>query len=99
MEEDSTIIFMGKIFKIYNSVSTDVDLDGMFEVKDIQEVFEIIRKYWNVGKYQVRFEYNSYSTFYVIKLTNKLGETFAYIGDINFNPYEEFSIKNPYEHT
>ena len=90
---------MKKIFKIYNSVSTDVDLDGMFEVKDIQEVFEIIRKYWNVGKYQVRFEYNSYSTFYVIKLTNKLGETFAYIGDINFNPYEEFSIKNPYEHT
>lgn len=90
---------MKKIFKIYNSVSTDVDLNGMIEVKDIHEVFEIIRKYWNVDKYQVRFEYNSYSTFYVIKLTNKLGETFAYIGDINFNPYEEFSIKNPYEYT
>ena len=26
---------------------------------------------------------------YVVKLTNKVGETFAWIGDINFNPYNE----------
>jgi hypothetical protein len=44
---------MCKYFKIYKSISTDVDLEGMFEVM----------------------------------LTNKLGEVFAVIGDINFNPY------------
>jgi hypothetical protein len=31
------LVIMKKIFKIYNSVSTDVDLDGMIEVKDIHQ--------------------------------------------------------------
>lgn len=79
---------MKKIFKIYNSVSTDVDLDGMIEVADTKEVYNIIRKYWNVGPIQVKFKYNDYSKFYEVILTNKVGETFAYIGDLNFNPYE-----------
>lgn len=79
---------MKKIFKIYNSVSTDVDLDGMIEVADTKEVYNIIRKYWNVGPTQVKFKYNDYSKFFEVILTNKVGETFAYIGDLNFNPYE-----------
>lgn len=79
---------MKKIFKIYNSVSTDVDLEGMFEVADTNEVYKIIRKYWNVGPIQVKFEFNDYSKFFEVILTNKVGETFAYIGDLNFNPYE-----------
>lgn len=78
---------MGKYFKIYNSISTDVDLEGMFEVKDIQHVYEIIRKYWGVQPFQVKFKYNEYTKFYEVILTNKLGEVFAVIGDINFNPY------------
>lgn len=78
---------MGKYFKIYKSISTDVDLEGMFEVKDIQHVYEIIRKYWGVQSFQVKFKYNKYTKFYEVILTNKLGEVFAVIGDINFNPY------------
>lgn len=78
---------MKKIFKIYNAISTDVDLEGTIEVNNIDELYEIIHKYWNVRPIQVRFTYNEYSTFYVVSLTNKTGETFAWIGDINFNPY------------
>jgi hypothetical protein len=57
-------------------------------VRDIDEVYDIIRGYWGVQSFQVKFKYNDYSKFYEIALTNKLGETFAWIGDINFNPYE-----------
>lgn len=79
---------MKKIFKVYNSVSTDVDLEGTFDVNDINEVYDIINNYWKVQSFQVKFKYNDYSKFYEIALTNKLGKTFAWIGDINFNPYK-----------
>jgi hypothetical protein len=79
---------MKKIFKVYNAVSTDVDLEDSIVVRDIDEVYDIIRGYWGVQSFQVKFKYNDYSKFYEIALTNKLGETFAWIGDINFNPYE-----------
>lgn len=61
------------------------------EVKNIQELFEFIYKHWCVGSTQVSFEYNEnieLNECYIVKLTYKLGETFAWIGDINFNPYE-----------
>lgn len=80
---------MNKIFKIYNSISTNVDLEGMFEVSNVNEVYNIIRKHWGVQSFQVKFRYNEYSKFYEVTLTNKVGETFAWIGDINFNPYNE----------
>ena len=79
---------MKKIFKIYNAVSTDVDLEDKIEVSNIDEVYEIIRGCWGVQSFQVKFKYNEYSRFYEIVLTNKLGEAFAWIGDLNFNPYE-----------
>lgn len=79
---------MKKIFKIYNAVSTDVDLEDKIEVSNIDEVYEIIRGCWGVQSFQVKFKYNEYSKFYEIVLTNKLGEGFAWIGDLNFNPYE-----------
>jgi hypothetical protein len=78
---------MKKIFKIYNAVSTDVDLEDTIEVTDIQDVYDIIRSCWGVQSFQVKFKYNEYSNFYEIALTNKLGEIFAWIGDLNFNPY------------
>lgn len=78
---------MKKIFKIYNAVSTDIDLEDTIEVSNIDEVYDIIRSYWKVQSFQVKFKYNEYSKFYEIALTNKLGETFAWIGDLNFNPY------------
>lgn len=79
---------MKKIFKIYNSVSTDVDLEDKIEVSNIDEVYEIIRGCWGVQSFQVKFKYNEYSSFYEVVLTNKVGEPFAWIGDLNFNPYE-----------
>lgn len=79
---------MKKIFKIYNAVSTDVDLEDKIEVSNIDEVYEIIRRCWGVQSFQVKFKYNEYSKFYEIVLRNKLGEPFAWIGDLNFNPYE-----------
>lgn len=79
---------MKKIFKIYNAVSTDVDLEDKIEVANIDEVYDIIRGCWGVQSSQVKFKYNEYSKFYEIVLTNKLGESFAWIGDLNFNPYE-----------
>jgi len=84
---------MKKIFKIYNSVSQDLWFDNQFiEVQNRQELLEFIRKHWGVGPTQVRFEYNEnveLDECYVVKLTNKVGETFTWIGDINFNPYNE----------
>lgn len=84
---------MKKVFKIYNSVSQDLWFDNPFvEVKNKQELLQFIRKHWGVGSTQVRFEYNEnieLDECYVVKLTNKVGETFAWIGDINFNPYNE----------
>jgi len=85
---------MKKVFKIYNSVSQDLYFENQFiEVQNRNELFEFIRKHWGVGPTQVRFEYNEnieLDECYVVKLTNKIGETFAWIGDINFNPYNEF---------
>lgn len=79
---------MKKIFKIYNAVSTGDDLTDKIEVSNIDEVYEIIRGCWGVQSFQVKFKYNEYSKFYEIVLTNKFGETFACVGDLNFNPYE-----------
>lgn len=85
---------MKKIFKIYNSVSQDLYFENQFvEVQNRNELFEFIRKHWGVGPTQVRFEYNKnieLDECYIVKITNKVGETFAWIGDINFNPYNEF---------
>ena len=85
---------MKKVFKIYNSVSQDLYFENQFiEIQNRNKLFEFIRKHWGVGPTQVRFEYNEnieLDECYVVKLTNKVGETFAWIGDINFNPYNEF---------
>lgn len=77
---------MKKIFTIYNLVP-EADANGI-EVSTIEELYNIIRKYWNVGPSQVYFDYNEYAKLYDVRLTSKTGETFALIGDINFNPYE-----------
>lgn len=79
---------MKKIFKIYNAVSTDVDLEDRIEVSNINEVYDIIHSCWGVEPFQVKIKYNDYSKFYEIAITNKFAESFAWIGDINFNPYE-----------
>ena len=77
---------MKKIFHIYNLVP-ESDANGV-EVSTIEELYNIIREYWNVGPSQIQFDYNEYAKSYDVKLTSKTGETFALIGDINFNPYE-----------
>jgi hypothetical protein len=77
---------MKKIFTVYNLVP-ESDANGI-EVSTIEELYNIIRKYWNVGPSQVQFNYNEYAKSYDVRLTSKTGETFALIGDINFNPYE-----------
>ena len=77
---------MKKIFIIYNLVP-EADANGI-EVSTIEELYNIIRKYWNVGPSQVQFDYNKHANLYDVRLTNKTGETFALIGNINFNPYE-----------
>ena len=80
---------MKKIFNVFNS-STNVNLEKKFELKNLKQLYEIIYTYWNVKQEQVKFDYNEYSKLYTVKLTNKFGETFAYIGDINFNPYVDY---------
>ena len=77
---------MKKIFTIYKSVP-ETDANGI-EISAIEELYNIIRKYWNVGSSQIKFDYNELAKLYYVRLTNKTGETFALIGDINFNPYE-----------
>lgn len=75
---------MKKIFTVYNLVPDTNEI----EVSTIEELYNIIRKYWNVGPSQIQFDYNEYTKLYDVRLTSKTGETFALIGDINFNPYE-----------
>lgn len=75
-----------KIFTIYNLVP-ESNVDG-FEVSTTEDLYDIIRIYWNVGPSQIKFDYNEYAKMYDVRLTSKTGETFAIIGDINFNPYE-----------
>lgn len=77
---------MKKIFTIYNLVP-ESDANGI-EVSTTEELYSIINKYWNVRPSQIQFDYNEYAKLYNVKLTSKTGETFALIGDINFNPYE-----------
>jgi hypothetical protein len=77
---------MKKIFTVYNLVP-ESDANGI-KVSTIEELYNIIRKYWNVGPSQIQFDYNEYAKSYDVRLTSKTGETFALIGDINFNPYE-----------
>jgi hypothetical protein len=77
---------MKKIFTIYNLVP-ESDANGI-EVSTTEELYNIIRKYWNVGPSQIQFDYNEYAKLYDVRLTSKTGETFALIGDINFNPYK-----------
>jgi hypothetical protein len=77
---------MKKIFTIYNLVP-ESDANSV-EVSTIEELYNIINKYWNVGPSQIQFDYNKYAKSYNVRLTSKTGETFALIGDINFNPYE-----------
>lgn len=77
---------MKKIFTIYNLVP-ESDANGI-EVSTIEELYNVIRKYWNVGPSQVQFDYNKHANLYDVRLTSKTGGTFALIGDINFNPYD-----------
>ncbi len=77
---------MKKVFTIYNLVP-ESEADGI-EISTTEELYNIIRKYWNVGPSQIKFDYNEYAKMYDVRLTSKTGETFAIIGDINFNPYE-----------
>ena len=95
MESEINIVELPKYFKIYNSVSQDLQFDNPFvEVKNKQELLEFIRKHWGVNQNQVRFEYNEnieLDECYVVKLTNKVGETFAWIGDINFNHITKYN--------
>lgn len=77
---------MKKIFVIYNLVP-ESDANGI-EVSTTEDLYDIIRIYWNVGPSQIKFDYNEYAKSYDVRLTSKTGETFALIGDINFNPYE-----------
>lgn len=76
------------IFKIYNPITQDNLLEeNCIEIKNTKELYDIIGKYWNVGPNQIKFDYNDYLKQYIVKLTNKTGETFANIGELNFNPY------------
>lgn len=77
---------MKKIFTVYNLVP-ESDANGI-EVSTIEELYNIIRKYWNVGPSRVQFGYNKYDKWYDVRLISKTGMTFAVIGEINFNPYE-----------
>lgn len=81
---------MKKVFKLYSSVVKDLNCKNQFiEVHNINELVEFICKHWGVDSNQVRFEYNENIDFdecYIVKLTNKVGETFACIGYINFKP-------------
>lgn len=81
---------MKKVFKLYNSVSNDLNFENQFiEVQNINELVEFICEHWGVDPTQVRFEYNEnieLGECYIVKLTNKVGETFASIGYINFKP-------------
>ena len=84
---------MKKIFKIYSSVVKDLNFENQFiEVHNINELVKFICKHWGVDSTQIRFEYNEYNEnieldeCYIVKLTNKVGGTFACIGYINFKP-------------
>ena len=82
---------MKKVFKLYNSVVKDLNCENQFiEVQNINELVEFICEHWGVDSTQVRFEYNEnieLDECYIVKLINKVGETFACIGYINFKPY------------
>lgn len=77
---------MKKIFTIYNPV-LESDTNGI-EISIIEKLYNVIRKYWNVEPSQIQFDYNEYTKLYDVRLTSKIGEIFALIGNIHFNFYE-----------
>lgn len=77
---------MKKIFTIYN-LMPEFDSNSI-EVSTTKELYDVIRKYWNVGPSRVQFGYNKHDKWYDVRLISKTGMTFAVIGEINFNPYE-----------
>jgi hypothetical protein len=82
---------MKKIFTLYNPIYQGIfNGHNVFEIKNMEDVYNIIHQNWKVGKSQVRFdceEDDDLEQYYIVRLVNKVGETFAWVGYINFNPW------------
>lgn len=74
-----------KIFKVYST-------NNIIQVNSKCDIYDYCQKYYNVQSFQVTFnkamnvedkEFNLNETVYNVVLTNKLGESFAYIGLTN----------------
>lgn len=76
------LYYVMKYLKLYNRPHHDVN--------NVDDVINYISEEFGVTKNQIRFtKYNnslSYDDIYSIDLYNKLGELFAIVGTINFNP-------------
>lgn len=65
-----------------------LDLKGeQIQVKNLQEVIDLVSKTYSVSSDQITFVNRLDNDFNVI-LTNKVSEPFAFVGKINFNPFE-----------
>lgn len=65
-----------------------LDLKGeQIQVKDLQEVINLVSKAYSVSSNQITFVNRLDNDFNVI-LTNKISKPFAFVGKINFDPFE-----------
>ena len=75
--------------KLFSYDKCTVDLQN-----GMSDLYHIIKQLWNVNPCQVRIDYNEDKKYWEVRLTNKLGETFAFVGTINFDPNEDREQKS-----
>ena len=69
--------------KLFSDGTLTVDLEN-----GIDDLHYKIKEKWSCNPSQIKYRYDEENKYWRVYLTNKLGETFAMIGAINFNPNE-----------
>ena len=71
-----------KIFRFNSNTYTVILENG------IEDLYNIVRTNWGCSPIQIKYIYNKKTNYWDVYLTNKLGETFAMAGTLNFDPNE-----------
>ena len=69
--------------KIFSSNTYTVILEN-----GLDDLYNIVKTNWGCSSVQIKYVYDEKTNCWNVCLTNKLGEIFAMIGTLNFNPNE-----------
>lgn len=69
--------------KIFSSNTYTVILEN-----GLDDLYNIVKTNWSCSSVQIKYVYDEKTNCWNVCLTNKLGEIFAMIGTLNFNPNE-----------